>query len=108
MKTREVVKSATRYPLFVVVTLAVAFVVLIKMVVPKFAPIFKSSKMALPLPTQLLLLMNDLLQNYGWFVAGAVFLIFAGFVYYGKTKNGAFALDKFKLTMPLIGPILQK
>ena len=42
MKTREMLKSAMRYPVFVVVTLAIAFVVLVNVVVPKFAPIFKS------------------------------------------------------------------
>ncbi|HEX2964207.1 MAG TPA: type II secretion system F family protein [Syntrophorhabdaceae bacterium] len=108
MKTREIVKSATRYPIFVLVTLAIAFVVLIKMVVPKFAPIFKSSKVALPLPTQILLLINDLLQNYSLIVLGVIFLIFAGFFYYRKTKTGALAIDKFMLSIPLIGSILQK
>ena len=64
MKTREMLKSAMRYPLFVVVTLAIAFVVLVNVVVPKFVPIFKSSKVALPLPTQILLLINDIFQKY--------------------------------------------
>ncbi len=108
MKTREIVKSAIRYPIFVLATLAIAFVVLIKMVVPKFAPIFRSSNVALPLPTQILLLINDLLQNYGLVVLGTILLIFFGFVYYKRTKNGALTIDKLMLSVPLIGPIIQK
>jgi type II secretory pathway component PulF len=108
MKTQEIIKSAMRYPIFVSSALAIAFIVLIKAVVPKFVPMFKNSKIALPLPTQILLIINDAIQNYGIFIILLVFAIGIAFYYYKRTEIGAFMIDRMKLKMPLIGPIIQK
>jgi type II secretory pathway component PulF len=81
MKTREIIKSATRYPIFVLVTLAIAFVVLIRVVVPKFVPMFRNAKIDLPLPTQLLLVVNDTIQNYGALVIDVILALVAFFYY---------------------------
>lgn len=108
MKTKEMLKSAMRYPMFVVGTLIIAFVVLIKMVVPKFAPIFKSAKVALPLPTQILLIINDLAEKYTFFTVGAIVLIIVLFILYKRTAAGAMTIDRIKLQIPLIGQIILK
>jgi len=108
MKTQEIIKSAMRYPIFVTSTLVIAFIVLIKLVVPKFVPMFKSSKVALPLPTQILLIINNVIQNYGIFVILLIVAIGIAFFYYKRTEAGAFMIDRLKLKMPLIGSIIQK
>lgn len=108
MKTREIIKSATRYPIFVLVTLVIAFVVLMRVVVPKFVPMFRNAKIDLPLPTQLLLVINDTLQNYGALVIIVIILVLIAFFYYKRTQSGAFTIDRLKLAIPLIGPIIQK
>jgi type II secretory pathway component PulF len=108
MKTKEMLKSAMRYPVFVVVTLAIAFVVLVNVVVPKFAPIFKSSKVALPLPTQILLLINDLFQKYTIVTIVVAFVIVASFLLYKRTAIGTYTIDRLKLAVPLIGEIVLK
>lgn len=108
MKTKEMLKSAMRYPLFVVVTLAIAFVVLVNVVVPKFAPIFKSSKVALPLPTQILLLINDVFQKYAVVAIAAVFVLVVSFLLYKRTAIGTYTIDRFKLWVPIIGDIILK
>ena len=108
MKTKEMLKSAMRYPMFVVGTLIIAFVVLIKMVVPKFVPIFKSAKVALPLPTQVLLIINDLAEKYTFFTVGAIVLIIVLFILYKRTAAGAMTIDRIKLQIPLIGQIILK
>ncbi len=108
MRTQEIIKSAMRYPVFVSATLAIAFIVLIRFVVPKFVPMFKSSKVALPLPTQILLLINDAIQNYGMLIIFFIVAIGIAFFYYQRTEAGSYMIDRMKLRMPLIGPILQK
>ena len=108
MKTKEMLKSAMRYPLFVVVTLAIAFVVLVNVVVPKFAPIFKSSKVALPLPTQILLLINDIFQKYTVVAIAAAFVLVVSFLLYKRTAIGTYTIDRFKLWVPIIGDIILK
>ncbi|HOP86067.1 MAG TPA: type II secretion system F family protein [Syntrophorhabdaceae bacterium] len=108
MKTKEMVKAALRYPIMVLVTLVVAFFVLVTFVVPKFVPLFKSAKIDLPLPTRIMILLNEIVQQYGVYLIAVVILLTIGFVFYKRTENGRFQWDKFKLRLPLLGQILHK
>ena len=108
MKTREMLKSAMRYPVFVLVTLSIAFIILVNVVVPKFAPIFKNAKVALPLPTQILLLINDIFQKYSVVVIVVAFVLVVSFFLYKRTVIGKYTFDRFKLWLPLIGEIILK
>lgn len=102
---RSKIKSATRYPLITLGALAMAFMVVVTFVIPKFAAIFSQFKTELPLPTRILLGLNFVIQHY-WYIiiaasAGAVFL----FLKYINTKSGRFQWDYFKLHMPVFGPL---
>lgn len=108
MRTNETIKSAMRYPIFVISALVIAFIVLINMVVPKFVPMFKSSKVALPLPTQMLLVINDIFQKYTVMVVVIVVALIIGFFLYKRTASGKYAIDVLKLKIPLIGVIILK
>ena len=108
MRTKEMLKSALRYPMFVIGTLVIAFIVLINVVVPKFVPLFKGSKVALPLPTQILIFINDIMSAYGVFVISGLIAIIVLFFLYIRTERGSFLFDNLKLKVPLIGPIILK
>jgi len=108
MRTQETIKSAMRYPVFVVSALVIAFIVLINLVVPKFVPMFKTSKVALPLPTQILLVINDIFQKYMAVAVVVVIVLIIGFFLYKRTAAGKYTIDVFKLKIPLIGVIILK
>jgi len=108
MKTKEMLKSAMRYPVFVVATLAIAFIILIRVVVPRFVPLFKGSKVALPLPTQILLFINDVVQSYGPLVFGGLIAIIVLVVLYIRSDKGSYVFDTLKLKIPLLGQIILK
>jgi len=108
MKTKEMLKTAMRYPVMVVSALIAAFVVVIVFVIPKFAVIFKGAKMELPLPTRIMLLINDVAQNYGLIILGVIILSIVLFVLYIRTEKGLLNYDRFKLKVPFIGQILLK
>ncbi len=108
MRTKEMLKSAMRYPMFVVITLAIAFVVLINVVVPKFVPIFRAAKVALPLPTRLLLVINDLFQDYAGITIVIALAMTVAFILYRRTFTGAYTIDRLKLGIPFIGEIILK
>jgi type II secretory pathway component PulF len=108
LKTKEMLKSAVRYPIFVVTTLVIAFLVLINFVVPRFAVLFRGAKMELPLPTRMLLFVNDIFQNYAVYLVIFVFILIGAFFLYKRTKPGTLAIDRLKLRVPLIGPIILK
>lgn len=108
LKTKEMLKSAIRYPVFVVTTLVVAFLVLINFVVPRFAVLFRGAKMDLPLPTRMLLFINDVFQNNAFYLAVFIILLIGAFFLYKRTNAGTLAIDRLKLRTPLIGPIILK
>jgi general secretion pathway protein F/type IV pilus assembly protein PilC len=101
--------GAMIYPaiLFVVGTSVV--IVLLLFFVPQFMPFFEEMEAAgnpLPWTTQSLLQLRKILVNYGLYLAGiSVFLIIwiQGQL---STKWGIRILDRIKLRIPLMGPIL--
>jgi len=102
------VKSALRYPSFVIAAMVVAIGVINVMVIPAFAGVFQSFNAELPLATRLLVASSNFTLNYGWLLGvGGV----AGFVALRRwiaTSAGRCSWDRFKLRLPLAGPIVQK
>ena len=102
------VKSAVMYPSVVsVVAIGITIFLLIK-VVPVFADIFSDLEAQLPLPTRITMCLSNILQHNFLtamgVVAATVFIIWR----VGKTKKGRFAIDSFKLKMPVFGPLFLK
>lgn len=75
-------KKAMAYPRNVMIAMAVAFTVLISYVVPEFKAIFEELNAELPLPTQILLTLEHLFNNYGLYVLAALFSAFMTFKYF--------------------------
>lgn len=71
-ETSKGVKGALMYPICVVAALSLAVVFLMIFVVPRFAVMFKSRGIDLPLPTQMMLAMSGFLQSYWYVVLGVV------------------------------------
>jgi len=72
LRTRQRVKETTRYPKIVIVSVIIAFVVLLAFVIPRFAQVFAQFKTTLPLPTRMMIGVNNLFQNY-WYLILPVF-----------------------------------
>lgn len=107
-KTSANLKAAIRYPIMVVVSLFVAFGVIITFVIPKFAVIFEKSTVALPIPTRIMMFINFLVQNYwyyGLFLAGA---LVAAFFLYTRSESGKLQWDYLKLKIPILGNVFLK
>ena len=102
------VKSALRYPIFVVSAMVAAVMVINLMVVPAFATVFKSFGSELPLPTRILVATSNFTINYGWLVLiGLVASVFASRRWIA-TPEGRLAWDRWKLSAPLAGKIILK
>jgi len=107
-KVKSDIKSALTYPIIVVVFLFTAFLVLITQVIPKFVNIFKNAGLALPLPTQICLLIYRFLSNYWYLILGGVALVILFLFYYLKTEQGKFTRDTILMRVPLLGPLFVK
>jgi type II secretory pathway component PulF len=108
MKTKEMFKSALRYPTMVVGAIVIAFFVLVTFVIPKFGLLFKGSTVKLPLPTRILLGINEMVQAYGIFILGGIVGIGIAVFIYTRTEQGQFARDQLKLKIPFVGNIILK
>ena len=107
-KVKSDISSALRYPMIVLIALALAFFILLTFVVPQFATIFGKAGLDLPMPTKIAILLSNFLKGY-WFiyipsVLGIVFVLYS----YFKTENGRFTRDTVLLQLPIVGPLLQK
>ncbi len=106
--TQQRVKEATRYPKIVILSLTVAFAVLLTFVIPRFAQIFAQFKTPLPLPTRIMIVINTVFQNYWYLVLGAIFGIPILLKRYLRTESGRYFWDRLKLRIPVFGPIFLK
>jgi len=106
--TRARMKAATRYPTIVIISITIAFFILTTFVVPKFAALYQSSKVALPLPTRILIFINKAIRIYWPLLIGAAAAIVFTVKGYIKTPSGRWNWDKLKLRIPIIGPVVEK
>jgi len=74
-------KKAMAYPRNVMIAMAVAFTILISYVVPEFKKIFEELNAELPLPTQILLTLENLFNNYGLYVIAVLAIFFTTLKY---------------------------
>jgi MSHA biogenesis protein MshG len=108
LRTRQRVKEATRYPKIVIFSLIVAFAVLIIFVFPKFAEVFAQFKIPLPLPTRIMLGINEIFQSYWYLVLIVIFGIPILINRYLRTEKGRSSWDKLKMRVPVFGPLFLK
>lgn len=103
---RQKFKKALRYPITVIVAIAVAFTILMVYVVPKFKSIFEKFKAELPLPTKILLFLENIINQYGWYVLIAIIATIVVIKYLLKTsENFKKNFDIYILKVYLIGKI---
>ena len=102
------IKSATRYPIIVVIAMIIGFVVLTTLVVPRYAKIYAQYTTALPLPTQILLGINYAVTKLWWLVIIIGIAVHFTFKQYINTKIGRFTWDNLKLKVPVFGPLVLK
>ncbi|MGI6100017.1 MAG: type II secretion system F family protein [Lentisphaerae bacterium] len=107
-KLRRKVRSAMAYPTIVLSLALLIAAAMIIFVMPIFGSMFEDFGHALPLPTQLLLDLSHFLRKYWWLVALVVGGIAGGFKRWKSTEKGAFLYDRFKLRMPVFGPLNQR
>lgn len=105
ISTRQKVKEATRYPKIIVLALLVAFVVLMTLVIPRFAQVFAQFKTPLPWPTRVLIKSHEFFQDYWYLLLAAGLILLIGINQYLQTKEGRAFWDKLKMRIPLLGPL---
>jgi MSHA biogenesis protein MshG len=104
---REQVRSAIRYPAFVIITMIVAAMIVNVLVIPTFAKAYAGFKAELPAITKGLIAFSHFTVTYWWVLLGLVIVLVVGFRAYINTPRGRLAWDEFKLKIPIAGPIIR-
>jgi general secretion pathway protein F len=108
LENRKRLKKATRYPVFIIFAMMIAFVVVILFVIPPFKSLLAQLNTELPLPTRFLLWIEYAFEQYGLFVLIGALIIFGIMTYlYNTNENVRFKMDKFMLKIYIVGPVIK-
>jgi len=107
-ETKRRIKQATRYPIFVIVALTAALIIVNFFVIPQFTATFERLGADLPFLTQLLIMTSDFMTTYWPALLGGVAGAFYVFRRWIATESGRMKWDRYKLKTPILGPILEQ
>ena len=106
-RLRSKVMGTMAYPIIMVIIGTIIMGILMTVVVPKVTRMFTDMKMALPLPTRILIFVSDNARDY-WYVLLAGFVLSVwGFFAYIRTPSGRAWWDRTTLRMPVFGKIIR-
>ncbi len=107
-KIKEGIKTAVRYPSYVLITMAAAFFVIITLVVPKFSGLYSANSAELPWATRLLIDINIFVRSYWPLLIGVAPLLAYSIWRLRLTNWGKKTYDSISLSLPIISPIFVK
>lgn len=105
---REQIKTALRYPSFVVIAMFIAIAIINLFVIPAFAKVFKGFNAELPLLTKLLIASSDFTVHNWYIVVGVVMAAVFAFRSYTRSTTGKLKWDEIKMKIPIAGKIVRK
>jgi len=105
---RERIKAATRYPMFVIIAMAIAIVIINLFVLPVFAKVFRGFHTELPILTKMLMSFSAFMVNYWLLMLATLIIVVVGFRLYINMPGGRYMWDKHKFKLPLAGEIIFK
>jgi len=107
-KTEKQLKSATRYPTFVLLAMAGAIAVITVFVIPAFSGVFAKLGANLPWQTKALIATSDFAVTFWPFLLSLIFVLYMGFRYWSSSSLGAVRWDKIRIGLPLVGSIFER
>lgn len=105
---RERIRSALRYPIFVLSAMAIALVLINIVVIPAFAKLFQGFNAPLPLMTRILIGISDATVAYWPLILILLVGLWLGFRVWRATPAGRYAWARTKLRLPVAGKIINK
>ncbi len=96
---RDHIYSAMLYPMVLVVTGGISIIVLLTFVLPRFSAIFNELGNSLPLSTQILLALSDMVKSYVWFFLALLIAAWPLARTYVASERGRERWDALKLRL---------
>jgi type IV pilus assembly protein PilC len=108
LNIRRKVVSAMVYPVILVALSMALISIMILYVIPNFQTFYTDFDAELPMLTQVLMAVAFFSRDNIFFIIGAIVLAVIGMKFYERTAAGGIVLDRVKMRVPLLGPMIQK
>lgn len=105
---RGKVSASMAYPILLALLGTITIFVLLTFVIPRLVSMFTDIGQVLPLPTRILISVSGFFANYWWLILAVIIIIIFLIRRRGRTREGRYALDIFKLNFPVLGDFIQK
>jgi type IV pilus assembly protein PilC len=107
-KIKGKVKAAMFYPVAVLIVALGILLLLLLFVIPRFKDVFAGMGVTMPAFTLFVLAVSDTVRLHALPTMGGIAVVVVAFLLFIKTKIGRHLWDKFKLKMPVLGPVVSK
>lgn len=107
-KSRKMIKATFRYPVFVIISIFLAIVILNIFVIPTFARFYTNLDVPLPWQTQFLIGMSYVFMHYGLLMLVSFIGVCYLFYRYIHTPSGNYKFSHFLLRMPIFGKLYRR
>jgi type IV pilus assembly protein PilC len=104
--TRQNVKGAMYYPIFMVFFLLLVVFILLWKIIPQFTDIYTQLGATLPVPTQIMVTLSELISQNFFTSVLIIFFIFFWFWVLTLTDRGEMIFDQMLLRMPVFGGLV--
>ena len=107
-KLKAQVKGAMTYPIVTLIIAVVVLAVILVFVIPVFEEMFADFGGELPVPTQIVVAMSDMVKSKIIYIIIGLFLFTIAFKKFHGTEKGREFVDKMLLKIPVFGDLLRK
>jgi type IV pilus assembly protein PilC len=105
---RRKIKGAITYPAVILTVAILIVIIMIMKIVPVFQGVYAKANAMLPLPTRILIGVSDAFRDYFLLVFLGFVLTFTVLFAFAQTNVGNHFFAKFRLRMPIFGPLIRK
>ncbi|HOV51181.1 MAG TPA: type II secretion system F family protein, partial [Candidatus Cryosericum sp.] len=105
---RRKIKSATSYPVTVLIVSFAIVILLFLFVLPQFVTFLTALNVPLPMPTRITLAISDFFVKRWYVIFGVIALVFFGARALLRTPGGIQWKDRLAVKAPVIGPLVLK
>lgn len=105
-ETAEFIVTSSIYPMIIIFVTLVVVILLFTVFVPRFTKIFAQMGQALPLPTQIMVWISDIMTGFWWLWLSIIAGISFAIIKVRRDEKGRVWWDRKMLNLPLIGEII--
>jgi len=107
-ETKKRIKSAMRYPSFVLIAITIAVAVVNILVIPEFAKLFEKFDVDLPIVTKILIGFSNVFVNYWYVILGTIVLGAVAAYKYFSSEQGALRWGEYRMKLPVVGGLIER